>query len=909
MISAGTPEEQSNKSLGSHPGRARGRIAVLTAEVNEAYQAELWRGITAEARRHSKQLVCFVGSRVDSPIQQEAASNAIYRQAHSGNFDGIIIISSAVSTYLDPQQVQFLFDAHPRLPRVSVGIPVEGVSSVCVDGRSAMAEVTRHLIYDHHRRNFAVIAGPQWHPESEERRHTIQDTLGRAGLNLKDDLVIHGNFQHKSGRDAMAALLDQGHPIDALLCLNDRMAMGAVEELTRRGITVPQDISVCGFDGIEESEFCSPPLTTVIQPLYDLGVQAVQELYLLMEGGTARHTTLDCRPLIRQSCSCSALSQLRLRTANPRTVPEPEKSPGDSPTAEPPDSSDPSDPPDPPDSPDLSNPSDPHDPSEPHDPADPAPGKSQPAPAPIRDNVPSGLAGTGESPLDQEPQAFIDTLDELVTRASFESTDIRRWNAVLDRIEAGLTGTDHAEPWLRVILRGREILAESRTRRLVETRIQKRNRLDVLRSVGTSLSEAFEMPEIFRRLTEGLVRLGFQDAFLVLYRPGTRTGDLIFHMESGIQKPVSPRRVEPLEILPASMADLQRRNMPIWILTPLVFQDRAIGHLLLPGDHPDTEVYDTLTKQIASSIQGATLLERIKSHEQSLEQEVQHRTRELTQVNADLRQEIATRVRLEQEVIDISKHTMERIGQDLHDDLCQHLAGITMHVSALGRRIGPVSPESLVVLEQINSLLGDSIQRAKSLVRGLLPPGLREEGLSRAVEHLCREISRASGVQVDFHAPSSLTELDVDRGIELYRIIQEALNNAVKHSGSPRILVSLSPPDPETGNGDRDGVKAGDGESQKILLTVDIRDWGRGFPDQNHDQGMGLKIMRYRGEKADIQVDLEHPGQGSLVRCRVLDRRAGGPASGTGNARTGSRRSPDRVPGQGNHQNTHPPQE
>jgi signal transduction histidine kinase len=338
---------------------------------------------------------------------------------------------------------------------------------------------------------------------------------------------------------------------------------------------------------------------------------------------------------------------------------------------------------------------------------------------------------------------------------------------------------------------------------------------------------------------------------------------LVFQLEKGIHKPVSPRRLKATEILPGNMADLEALSTRIWILTPLVFQDQTIGHLLLPGRHPDTEIYETLTKQIASSIQGARLLEQIKTHEQSLEQEVQRRTQQLTQVNQDLRQEVATRIRLEQEVIDISKHTMERIGQDLHDDLCQHLAGVTMHVSALGRRIAPTAPEALPVVDSINGLLSDSIERAKALVRGLLPPGLREEGITRALENLCNEMARSSGILVDFNATGPADGLEVERGIELYRIIQEALNNAVKHSGASRITVELEGQLQEPAD-------LSQGVDPCLYLTARIRDNGKGFVPRPRGKGMGLKIMRYRGEKADIQVHIEHHKPGTEVLCSLV---------------------------------------
>ena len=84
------------------------------------------------------------------------------------------------------------------------------------------------------------------------------------------------------------------------------MALAAMKELQSRGIRVPEDISLTGFDGIEETLYSNPPLTTVHQPLKDLGREAMKELRLMMKGGERRNIDLGCRPVYRQSCGCAA---------------------------------------------------------------------------------------------------------------------------------------------------------------------------------------------------------------------------------------------------------------------------------------------------------------------------------------------------------------------------------------------------------------------------------------------------------------------------------------------------------------------------------------------------------------------------------------------------------------------------
>ena len=786
---------EKQKQVDSHS-----RIAVLGGEVNEAYQAELWRGISDEAERHAKQLICFMGYRTVSGAVAGKSSDSFYRLAHSGNFAGAIIVSSTVSTYLEPAQVRSLFDMRPVIPKISIGLQLEGIGSVCVDGRDAMRQITEHLINVHKRKHFAVIAGPLRHPESEQRRRTVMDVLDSFGLSVEKDMLIHGMFDHASGAEAMQRLLTWGRRIDAVICLNDAMAIGAIEELTRRNISVPDMISVTGFDGIEESAYCSPPLTTIRQPLYQVGVAAVQELCRLLEGAEPREKILTCLPVIRQSCSC------RLNDGSSGLNQQVFSSGGDV--------------------------------------------------VDQRSIVDLDMLNNLYS--DNMPDNFLRELERITSSSIFRQEDYFFLEEKIREIESAFSRPD--EKWYRVLSDAKRLLWENRTRYLINLRLRKKQRSDLLRNVSTSLTGAFEMPELFAHLAEGLIRLGFKHGFLVIYDVSGKEElpqfRLEFEMKDGRFIPGTSVPFSNKEVLPNLDGELDVGDCVSWMFTPLYFQNRAIGHMLLPGTYPDTEIYDTLTKQIASSVQGAILLEQVRMHEKSLVKEVERRTEELTSVNSELRQEIATRSRLEQEVIDISKHTMERIGQDLHDDLCQHLAGVSMHVSALRCRIEQIAPDVVENTDLISRLISESIARAKSITRGLLPLGLEDEGLSIVLDGLCGELSLLSGIDIEYNRDPGINCLDSERAMELYRIVQEALNNAIKHSGGTLIKVDV-----------KTNLK-----DEIFSFSIIIEDNGAGFNSGNGSGGMGLKIMKYRGERAGISVDVNPSATGVQVVCSGVHR-------------------------------------
>ncbi len=707
-------------------------IAVLGAEVNEAYQAELWKGIRDEADRHDKYLICFMGSRSGIPYRETHISYPFYGLAHSDNFDGVIIVSSTISTYMDPEKVKALFDSRPHIPKISIGLPIDGAGSVCVDSRKGMGDMVEHLVSHHGCRKFALIAGPRLHPESEQRRTAVETFLKEKGLTLRESSIFYGRFDKESGVDGIAALYREDRDFDAILCLNDRMAIGALEELQRRGMRVPEDVLVTGFDGIKESAYCSPPLATVVQPLRRLGQTSVEELYRLLEGGMARDLDLESHILLRDSCSCNSIL---------------------------------------------------------------------------------------EKDIENETGSLLSK------------------------------GNEKKDLW------------EENTRLLVHGFLEEEERGHLLRNVGITLSGSFDLDTLFPQLARGLYLLGFEYAYLVLYEKGDEGlfSRLAFELRRGQLVTEDHMVFSSGDILPDIGKRLGETNCRNWMFTPLAFQDRVMGHLLLPGDHQDTEIYETLTRQISSSLQGAILWEQVRNHERDLVEEVRKRTVELTRVNGNLRKEIEQRKILEEEVLQISQHTMERIGQDLHDDLCQFLAGTSLRLGAVSRKLKGGEGELAGSLENIQIMINDAILRAKRLVKGLIPLGIKEEGFNHALESLCREMSQSYGIAIDYRGSTVCDNLTAEKTTELYRIVQEALNNGVKHSGSREILVRVT--------------RSGPGPEDRGFEIV-VQDRGCGFiqtgENREKEKGMGLRIMKYRGRRIGVTVDIRSDLKGTVVRCSGL---------------------------------------
>lgn len=208
--------------------------------------------------------------------------------------DGIILSSpvtdcAAVLGVLDGLDIPFV--------RISPGTNHALTSSVFMDDAQAGDDMTTHLINHGHRR-IGFIKGHPSHMASEERLYGYRRALERAGVAFEPALVIDGQFDFDSGMAAAAALLDLPEPPTAVFASNDDMAAGALAEAHGRGIAVPAQLSVAGFDDTTLARTVWPPLTTIHQPMAELARTAAE---ILIAGGEISHRRLPHQLVERAS--------------------------------------------------------------------------------------------------------------------------------------------------------------------------------------------------------------------------------------------------------------------------------------------------------------------------------------------------------------------------------------------------------------------------------------------------------------------------------------------------------------------------------------------------------------------------------------------------------------------------------
>jgi LacI family transcriptional regulator len=163
------------------------------------------------------------------------------------------------------------------------GLPAIDVPTVGATNWAGGLSATEHLLSLGHRR-IGFIAGPKRLLCSRARLDGYGAGLAAAGLEIDPDLIRQGDFYHESGFAGADALLRLDRPPTAIFASSDQMAFGAYEAVRRRGLRVPDDVSVVGFDDLPESRWASPPLTTVRQPLAEMGLLAARTVLRLAQG-------------------------------------------------------------------------------------------------------------------------------------------------------------------------------------------------------------------------------------------------------------------------------------------------------------------------------------------------------------------------------------------------------------------------------------------------------------------------------------------------------------------------------------------------------------------------------------------------------------------------------------------------
>jgi DNA-binding LacI/PurR family transcriptional regulator len=213
-----------------------------------------------------------------------------------GLIDGVIVTAN----FRDDPVVDGLLSSNLPTVLVGHGGHSDQASYVDIDDVAASAQVVSYLL-DLGLGRLGTITGPLRSVAGFDRLEGYRRTLARVGRDYDPELVVEGNFNYVTGREGAEKLLDRG--VDGIFAANDEMAHGALDVIVERGLRVPEDVALAGFDDVEFAAHLDPPLTTVRQPVRRMGEIATATLLELIEDGDGgrRRVILPTEMVIRGS--------------------------------------------------------------------------------------------------------------------------------------------------------------------------------------------------------------------------------------------------------------------------------------------------------------------------------------------------------------------------------------------------------------------------------------------------------------------------------------------------------------------------------------------------------------------------------------------------------------------------------
>ncbi|MBN1409324.1 MAG: substrate-binding domain-containing protein [Spirochaetales bacterium] len=280
-------------------------FAIAIDAHNSFYHTEILNGISDYAASNGINLLIFVTGPINSPNKYDYNRNILFSLMNHTVFDGIIVFGS-VSNFIYPAEFKDFLKRNFKLPVVCVGTELEGIPSVICDNENGISRLLVHLIKEHKFSKPALFKGPEKAYNANDRFYLCIQALKEFKINVNSQRIVNNVFGVTAGIEGVRTLMDKRKvDFDLIIAPNDDTALGAITELSSRGISVPGEIAVVGFDNIILGKYSYPGLTTVDQNLYEQGRLGCELLHRWTNGEKIPFkNSLQSTAIIRESCGC-----------------------------------------------------------------------------------------------------------------------------------------------------------------------------------------------------------------------------------------------------------------------------------------------------------------------------------------------------------------------------------------------------------------------------------------------------------------------------------------------------------------------------------------------------------------------------------------------------------------------------
>lgn len=810
-------------------------IGLFHSQLDRGFHRQALASVARAAEVHGANLICFDGNVLNFPGDFATQGNVLYDLVSQEVVDGILVWASALDWAVDQKAMEAFCHRYRPLPIVSVGPPLEGIPSVEVDNYQGMHAAIVHLIRDHGYRRIAFLRGPEGNREELLRYQAYRDALEQNGIVFQPSLVSgHTNWERPDGLTSVRLLLDErGHrpgvDFEALVSVGDDMACGAIEALLARGIRVPDQVAVVGFNDDEEGRAFSPSLTTVRQPVEAMAFRAVEELLALIAGSSVtEHVILPLELMVRRSCGCQSPNVIRAAVGG--------------------------------------RPS----------------GKivrGQTTPSSFTEEMRAAVltelrlavknsdfilpAGWDQKILQAfldelqignstaRPGSFLSTLNEVLNAVAANQGEASSWQAFISTMRAQIsplvTANGLLAPAEDLWQQARVLVAETVAQERAYQKFKAEQYILTLSEVSREIQIASSRSELMDKIAGQLPRLGITSFYLALYAYPAVSLDwvqLLLAYTDGVRMdlkaylaPYRSRQLVAPVLLP------QNRLFSL-VAVPLYFRYTQLGFALLETQMQDMPIFETLREQISSALESVLLREEIEQAWKKAEEANQLKSRFLATVSHELRTPLSLIVG----TIEMLIHG-ERTGKaPLPESYRQDMGCI--HTSA----------------QHLAHLIGDVLDLASSQA-GELRIANEPVNLSKLlaeVSVLGETLAREKGLVWQFEIPDYPIWVRGDR-TRLRQVALNLLSNAVKFTAQGRVTLCL--------------LSAG------RSVTVMVSDTGLGIPLSEQE----TIFDEFQRTERSVERGYGGMGLGLAITRRLVDLHGGKVGvSSTGDEGTGS---------------------
>lgn len=591
-------------------------IALFSESLQFAYSASIWQGVREAVSARQANLYCVIGGELQSMETLRRQGNVLYELIGPDNVQGIVFLATVLGPNSKTQEILAFYQRYAPLPVVSIGLELQGHSCVLVDNYAGMYAAVEHLIVVHRCRRIACIRGPEQHQEADLRYQAYANALHDHDLPIAPELVAFGNFLPISGEQAIATFMDQRKlTFDALVAANDNMALAASQALQRRGLRVPQDVAVVGFDDFIEAQCADPPMTTVRQPVREMAFQAVDLLLEhILNDAPPTTVSLPTRLITRESCGCHVQHIASLTSETIAATPHPRR-------------------------------------------RNPLrrlfsgvfSRKSQDVLLRrdlIAEVVQTALRQCADLPLTaaiitrfgqpilealyaeiDAPQAgpFLSAFQDVLRTARLAEETMPAWQNAVTLLRASMLPTvrnQHKTRAENCWHQTRLCIGAAALRSQLQAIWEKDQEMYSLRRSETELTATLEIERLMQILPEELPNLRISCCYVALYEStlhptGMARLILAYHDRKMLTLPEDGQRFPARQLLPEEFRPSQTCYR--LMMEPLYFHEEQLGFILF-SDEASGEVYDILSSKLSSALNGSRLLKARKQAEDALEQ-------------------------------------------------------------------------------------------------------------------------------------------------------------------------------------------------------------------------------------------------------------------------------------------------